>query len=99
MLTEAGRSDKLSPAPEAPVRLFPYAYMFRLTMLRPLHGEVSKTRWTRSLYAVFRPLWPLVRALTPGSLIQAVDSSHPFLWVSRDGGESFHSQEHFKARV
>src|SRR5436309_2943281 len=43
--------------------LFPSAYMFRLAMLRPMNGEVSKTRWTRIAYAVFRPLLPLLRAI------------------------------------
>ena len=29
------------------LELFPYAYMFRIGALRAIHGEVSKTRWTR----------------------------------------------------
>jgi uncharacterized protein YbjT (DUF2867 family) len=49
--------------------LFPSAYMFRLGALRAMHGEVSKTRWTRIAYTVFRPLWPLVRLLAPGTMI------------------------------
>ncbi len=35
--------------------------MVRLGVLRPMHGEVSKTGWVRIGYAVFRPLMPLVR--------------------------------------
>jgi uncharacterized protein YbjT (DUF2867 family) len=31
--------------------LFPNAYMFRLAILQPMHGEVSKTLWTRIGYA------------------------------------------------
>src|SRR5438876_1384967 len=49
--------------------LFPSAYMFRLAALRPMHGEVSKTRWTRIAYLVFRPILPLLRAIAPGSVI------------------------------
>ena len=47
--------------------LFPHSYMFRLAALRPMHGEVSKTRWTRISYSLFHPLLPLVRAIAPGS--------------------------------
>lgn len=45
--------------------LFPNAYMFRLAILQPIHGEVSKTLWTRIGYALFRPLLPLIRAVGP----------------------------------
>jgi nucleoside-diphosphate-sugar epimerase len=54
---------------DALLALFPSAYMFRLGALRAMHGEVSKTRWTRIAYTVFRPLWPLVRLLAPGTMI------------------------------
>lgn len=50
---------------DALLDLFPSAYMFRLSALRPMHGEVSKTRWTRIGYAIFRPLLPLVQAIAP----------------------------------
>lgn len=49
--------------------LFPSSYMFRLSALRPMHGEVSKTRWTRISYAVFRPFLPLARAIAPNAVI------------------------------
>jgi len=35
---------------DALLALFPNAYMFRLAMLRPMHSEISKTRWTRISY-------------------------------------------------
>jgi uncharacterized protein YbjT (DUF2867 family) len=54
---------------DALLALFPSAYMFRFGALRAMHGEVSKTRWTRIAYTVFRPLWPLVRLLAPGTMI------------------------------
>src|SRR5467141_2796318 len=49
--------------------LFPHSYMFRLAALRPMHREVSKTRWTRISYALFHPLLPLVRAIAPGTVV------------------------------
>src|SRR5882724_5413260 len=44
---------------DALLALFPSAYMFRLGALRAMHGEVSKTRWTRIAYAISGPLLPL----------------------------------------
>jgi hypothetical protein len=53
---------------EGPVlALFPSAYMVRLSALRATRGEVSKTRWTRIAYAIFRPLLPLVQAIALGA--------------------------------
>jgi len=54
---------------EALLVLFPSAYMFRLSALRAMNGEVSKTRWTRIGYAVLGPLLPLLRAIAPGTVI------------------------------
>jgi uncharacterized protein YbjT (DUF2867 family) len=65
--------------------LFANAYMFRLAALRPLHGEVSKTRWTRILNAVFRPLWPLVRVIAPGIMITTEELGRAMIRVARQG--------------
>ncbi len=65
--------------------LFPNAYMFRIGALRPMHGEVSKTRWTRILYAIFRPLWPLVRVIASGSMITTEQLGRAMIRVARHG--------------
>jgi uncharacterized protein YbjT (DUF2867 family) len=65
--------------------LFPSAYMFRIGALRAMHGEVSKTRWTRILYAVFRPLWPLVRVIAPGAIITTEELGRAMIRVARQG--------------
>ena len=65
--------------------LFPNAYAFRLAVLRPMHGEVSKTRWTRIGYALFRPLLPLVRAIAPGSVISTEELGRAMIRVGRQG--------------
>jgi uncharacterized protein YbjT (DUF2867 family) len=70
---------------EALLALFPNAYMFRLAMLRPMHGEVSKTRWTRIGYAVFGPLLPLVRAIAPGAVISTEELGRAMIRVAREG--------------
>lgn len=65
--------------------LFPSAYMFRIGALRAMHGEVSKTRWTRILYAVFQPLWPLVRVIAPGAMITTEELGRAMIRVARQG--------------
>jgi len=70
---------------DALLALFPNAYMFRIGALRAMHGEVSKTRWTRILYAVFRPLWPLVRVIASGSIITTEQLGRAMIRVARHG--------------
>jgi nucleoside-diphosphate-sugar epimerase len=65
--------------------LFPNAYMFRLAMLRPMHGERSQTRWTRISYALFRPLLPLVRAMTPGWVITTEELGRAMIRAALQG--------------
>jgi uncharacterized protein YbjT (DUF2867 family) len=70
---------------DALLALFPNAYMFRLAALRPMQGEVSKTRWTRISYVVLRPLLPLVRAISPGSVITTEEFGRAMIQVAREG--------------
>ena len=65
--------------------LFPSAYMFRLAALRPMHGEVSKTRWTRISYALFWPLLPLVRIIAPGAVITTEELGRAMIRAARHG--------------
>jgi uncharacterized protein YbjT (DUF2867 family) len=70
---------------DALLTLFPSAYMFRLAALRAMHGEVSKTRWTRISYAVLRPLLPLVRAIAPATVITSEELGRAMIRVARQG--------------
>ena len=70
---------------DALLALFPSAYMFRLAALRPMHGEVSKTRWTRISYALFWPLLPLVRAIAPAFVITTEELGRAMIRAARDG--------------
>jgi uncharacterized protein YbjT (DUF2867 family) len=70
---------------DALLALFPAAYMVRLAVLRPLHGEVSRTRWTRISYTLFRPFLPLLRALAPGSVISSEELGRAMVRVAREG--------------
>ena len=68
---------------EALLALFPSAYMVRLSALRAMHGEISKTRWTRIGYAVLRPLLPLVRAIAPGAVISTEELGRAMIRAAR----------------
>ena len=70
---------------DALLALFPSAYMFRLAALRAMNGEVSKTRWTRISYALFRPLLPLVRAIAPGAVITTEELGRAMIRAAREG--------------
>jgi uncharacterized protein YbjT (DUF2867 family) len=70
---------------DALLALFPSAYMVRLGALRPMHGEVSKTRWTRIGYVVLGPLLPLVRAIAPGAVITTEELGRAMIRAARQG--------------
>lgn len=74
-----GRTEK------ALLALFPSAYMIRLAMLLPMNREVSKTRWTRITYALFRPLLPLVRVIAPGAVITTEELGRAMIKAVRQG--------------
>lgn len=44
---------------------FRAAYMFRPAYIQPLDGIVPKTSWTKALYAVASPLYPVLKTLFP----------------------------------
>jgi len=70
---------------DALLALFPSAYMVRLSALRPMHEEVSKTRWTRIGYVVLGPLLPLVRAIAPGAVITTEELGRAMIRAARQG--------------
>jgi uncharacterized protein YbjT (DUF2867 family) len=74
-----GRTEK------ALLELFPKSYMFRIGAVRAMHGERSKTRWTRILYSVSRPLLPLFQAIAPGAMITTEELGRAMIHVARAG--------------
>jgi len=70
---------------DALLALFPSAYMFRLSALRAMHGEVSKTRWTRIGYAVLGPLLLLLLAIAPGAVISTEELGRAMIRAARHG--------------
>jgi uncharacterized protein YbjT (DUF2867 family) len=70
---------------DALLALFPTSYMIRLGVLHPVHGELSKTRWTRIGYAVLGPLLPVVRAIAPGSVITTEELGRAMIRAATHG--------------
>ena len=64
---------------------FKAAVMFRPAGIAPLHGITSKTRLYRVIYALTRPLWPLLRALFPGLATTTEKVGRAMLLVARRG--------------
>jgi len=70
---------------DALLALFPSAYMIRLAVLRPMHGEASKSRWTRIGYTALRPLVPLVLAIAPGAVTTTEELGRAMIRAAQQG--------------
>ena len=70
---------------DALLALFPSAYMIRLSLLRPMHGELSRTRWTRIAYAVFGPVFPIIASLAPGAVVTTEELGRAMIRLARHG--------------
>jgi uncharacterized protein YbjT (DUF2867 family) len=83
---------------DALLALFPNAYMFRLAMLKPENREVSKTRWTRVSYILFKPLIPLIRLIAPNAVITTEELGRAMIRVARESAPK-HVLENREMRV
>ena len=72
---------------ENDLRRLPFrrVYLFRPGFIQPLHGIRSRTGWYNLLYAVFRPLAPLVRWLFPGATLTTESLGRAMLLAAREG--------------
>lgn len=66
---------------------FKGAYMFRPGYIQPLDGIRSKTRLYRAVYAVGRPLYPLLKRLAPNQMTTTAEVGRAMLRVARVGSE------------
>ena len=64
---------------------FARAYMFRPGAIIPQHGIRSSTGWYNTLYAVMKPLFPIVRRLSPTAVTTTDQLSRAMITVARDG--------------
>ncbi len=65
---------------------FGAAYMFRPGFIQPLHGIRSRTAAYRVFYAVFGPLFPIWRRLSPGLVTTTEHVGRAMLHVAKHGG-------------
>ena len=61
------------------------SYVFRPGVVQPVHGARSRTAAYRVLYAVTRPLLPLLRRLMPGYILTTEQFGRAMLIVARRG--------------
>ena len=64
---------------------FKAAYVFRPGLIQPLHGITSRTKAYRMFYAVFGPLFPVVRALFPSYVTTTEQIGRAMLRAAREG--------------
>lgn len=60
-------------------------YIFRPAAIIPLDGIRSATGWYNTLYAVIRPLFPVIKRLSPGLISNTRQMGRAMLGVSRRG--------------
>jgi uncharacterized protein YbjT (DUF2867 family) len=64
---------------------FKAVYVFRPAFIQPLHGIRSRTKVYNVLYAVLRPLVPLVKALAPGYVTTTEQLGRAMIAVAKRG--------------
>ena len=64
---------------------FKAAYMFRPGVIIPMHGVRSATEWYNTLYAIAKPLIPLIRRLSPTSVTTTEQVGRAMISVARNG--------------
>jgi uncharacterized protein YbjT (DUF2867 family) len=64
---------------------FEKAYMFRPGYIQPMHGAVSRTGWTRAVYALAAPLYPLWKRLAPEQVTTTEALGRAMLVVAKRG--------------
>lgn len=87
--SEQGRSmwARVKGRTENALRCLPFraVYLFRPGFIEPAHGERSKTRAYRLIYALTGPLVPMLRRLFPRQILSTVNIGRAMLSVARHG--------------
>jgi uncharacterized protein YbjT (DUF2867 family) len=66
---------------------FKAAYMFRPGYIQPVHGEKSRTRWTRNTYLLAGWLYPLLKLLFPNHVTTTEKLGRAMLAVAKRGAD------------
>jgi len=89
--TEQGRImwARVKGATENALLRLPFraVYLFRPGFIQPLHGIRSRTRLYRLVYALARPLFPLLKRLAPDALTTTEQLGRAMLRVAIEGYE------------
>ena len=64
---------------------FRAAYMFRPGAVIPLHGIRSSTRWYNVMYAVTKPVYPILKRLAPTMVTTTEQLARAMIAVARNG--------------
>jgi uncharacterized protein YbjT (DUF2867 family) len=64
---------------------FKAVYLFRPAFIQPLHGIRSRTRLYRALYVVLGPLYPVLKAVAPGSATTTEELGRAMIAVAKRG--------------
>ena len=64
---------------------FRAAYMFRPSLIMPLHGIRSSTRWYNAVYAAIRPIYPILRGIAPRTITTTEQLGRAMIAVARNG--------------
>ena len=64
---------------------FKTSYMFRPGAIQPLHGITSKTKFIQIIYALIKPILPLLKALFPRHIATTEQVGRAMLNVARHG--------------
>ena len=64
---------------------FKGSYVFRPGVVLPMHGERSRTTAYRMLYAMTKPLLPLLKRMMPGQIVTTEQFGRAMLIVARQG--------------
>ncbi len=87
--TERGRTmwARVKGATENALLRLPFkaAYMIRPGYIQPLDGIVARTKWTRALYAVMGPLYPLWKTLFPKYVTTTRELARTMIQVAKHG--------------
>ena len=63
-------------------------YMFRPGVIIPLHGIRSRTRWYNAMYAVARPLFPVLKKIFPDSVTTTEQLGKAMIALARNGSST-----------
>lgn len=66
---------------------FKAVHLFRPGIIQPLHGARSRTALYRFFYTIFKPLFPLLRAMLPNEILTTESIGQAMLTVASQGAD------------